>query len=47
MPVSTREAPPANRRQVIVGASIGHVLEWYDWVVYLVLSPFFAGQFFG
>ena len=28
------------------GAGIGSALEWYDWTIYAIFAPFFAGQFF-
>lgn len=42
-------APTASRREeikVVVGASVGTVLEWYDFFVYGSLAVFFSGHFF-
>lgn len=36
----------AGRWRTIIGTGIGNALEWYDWNVYAVFAPFFAGQFF-
>jgi MFS family permease len=50
------EAPPlssgtpflstAAERRVIVASSVGTVFEWYDFYLYAILAPFFAGLFF-
>ncbi|MGY1637170.1 MFS transporter [Geodermatophilus sp. SYSU D00742] len=47
-PVSTTTAPPTRReqRRAVLGAGIGSALEWYDWTIYAIFAPFFAGQFF-
>ncbi len=42
-------SPTASARQqlkAIAGGSIGNLVEWYDWYVYLVFSLYFAGTFF-
>jgi MFS family permease len=36
----------AEQRRVIVASSVGTVFEWYDFYLYAVLAPFFAGLFF-
>jgi MFS family permease len=33
-------------RRVIVASSVGTVFEWYDFYLYAILAPFFAGRFF-
>src|ERR1041384_3603567 len=33
-------------RRVIIASSLGTVFEWYDFYLYAVLAPFFAGLFF-
>jgi MHS family alpha-ketoglutarate permease-like MFS transporter len=40
--------PPTSRdqRRAVLGAGIGNTLEWYDWTIYAIFAPFFAGQFF-
>src|SRR5712672_1780817 len=47
MPVGV--APPtdaAAERRVIIASSVGTVFEWYDFYLYAILAPFFAGLFF-
>src|SRR5512141_2992804 len=41
-----REILPAEERQVIIASSVGTVFEWYDFYLYAILAPFFAGVFF-
>ncbi|MDI3387758.1 MFS transporter [Streptomyces sp. B-S-A8] len=36
----------ASRRRTVFGTGIGNALEWYDWNIYAVFTPFFAPQFF-
>ena len=36
----------ASRRKVLVGTSLGHAIEWYDWGIFAIFVPFFATQFF-
>jgi MFS family permease len=36
----------AAERRVIVASSVGTVFEWYDFYLYAILAPFFAGLFF-
>jgi MFS family permease len=33
-------------RRVVIASSLGTVFEWYDFYLYAVLAPFFAGLFF-
>lgn len=37
---------PPRRTATLVGIGTGHALEWYDWGIYAVFVPYFAGQFF-
>jgi MFS family permease len=41
-----REILPAEERRVVVASSVGTVFEWYDFYLYAILAPFFAGIFF-
>ncbi|HET8599597.1 MAG TPA: MFS transporter [Segeticoccus sp.] len=46
---ASRAQPTAQRQshaKTIVGTGIGNALEWYDWGVYAIFTPFFASQFF-
>ena len=36
----------AGRRRSLRNATVGNVLEWYDWNVYAIFAPFFAPQIF-
>ena len=36
----------SEERRVIFASSLGTVFEWYDFYIYAVLAPFFAGVFF-
>src|SRR4029077_2923099 len=36
----------SEERRVIVACSVGTVFEWYDFYLYAILAPFFAGLFF-
>ena len=47
-PVDTghRQILPSEERLVITASSIGTVFEWYDFYLYAILAPFFAGIFF-
>ena len=36
----------ASERRVIIASSVGTVFEWYDFYLYAILAPFFAGLFF-
>src|SRR5260370_13102255 len=36
----------AEERRVIIAYSVGTVFEWYDFYLYAILAPFFAGLFF-
>ncbi|MEV6623916.1 MFS transporter [Amycolatopsis sp. NPDC051106] len=45
----TTNPPEGARRRVgrtMLGISLGHAIEWYDWGIYTIFVPFFAGQFF-
>ncbi len=46
--VVLQEAPitTAGERRVIAASSVGTVFEWYDFYLYAILAPFFAGLFF-
>ncbi|GAA2804736.1 MFS transporter [Saccharopolyspora taberi] len=39
-------AERTRRWRPAVGTGIGNALEWYDWNIYAVFTPFFAPQFF-
>ncbi len=43
---SERIISSAEERRVILASSVGAIFEWYDFYVYAVLAPFFAGLFF-
>src|ERR1044072_5106358 len=43
---SERGVSKAEERRVIVASSVGRVFEWYDFYLYAILAPFFAGLFF-
>jgi MFS family permease len=43
---SERVVSKADERRVIVASSVGTVFEWYDFYLYAILAPFFAGLFF-
>src|SRR5229473_5445684 len=36
----------AEERRVVIASSVGTVFEWYDFYLYAILAPFFAGLFF-
>ena len=36
----------SRERRVIIASSVGTVFEWYDFYLYAILAPFFAGLFF-
>ncbi len=36
----------AAERRVVIASSVGTVFEWYDFYLYAILAPFFAGLFF-
>src|ERR1700761_5015641 len=44
--VSTRPATKREEIKVVVGASVGTVLEWYDFFLYGSLAVFFSSHFF-
>lgn len=37
---------PSSRRRAITAATVGNILDWYDWGVYGFFTPFFAPLFF-
>src|SRR5690242_1990762 len=41
-----RSISKSEERRVIVASSVGTVFEWYDFYLYAILAPFFAGLFF-
>ncbi len=43
---ATPTAPPARRRRDLVAVNAGNTLEWFDWNIYAIFTPFFASQFF-
>lgn len=42
---STSDAAPRRLRD-LVAVNFGNTLEWYDWTIYTIFAPYFAGQFF-
>jgi MFS family permease len=44
--VALAPTAPAAERRVIIASSVGTVFEWYDFYLYAILAPFFAGLFF-
>src|ERR671938_1195937 len=47
MPVgATEPIDAAAERRVIIASSVGTIFEWYDFYLYAILAPFFAGVFF-
>jgi MFS family permease len=47
MPVGASESiDAAAERRVIIASSVGTIFEWYDFYLYAILAPFFAGVFF-
>src|SRR5512135_2149811 len=43
---SERIISKSAERRVIIASSVGTVFEWYDFYLYAILAPFFAGLFF-
>jgi MFS family permease len=43
---TTTGLPGGAERRVIIASSVGTVFEWYDFYLYAILAPFFAGLFF-
>ena len=37
---------PVSNARTLIGTGIGNALEWYDWTIYAIFAPFFAGQLF-
>jgi MFS transporter, MHS family, alpha-ketoglutarate permease len=48
VPVAPTRAAPAGHigGRSLAAASVGNVLEWFDWTVYATFAPLFAQQFF-
>ncbi|MEV7037562.1 MFS transporter [Amycolatopsis sp. NPDC051061] len=44
--MSTNHPESARVGRTMFGICVGHALEWYDWGIYTIFVPFFAGQFF-
>jgi MFS family permease len=40
------DVTPAEARRAVFASSVGTVFEWYDFYLYAILAPFFAGLFF-
>jgi predicted MFS family arabinose efflux permease len=45
-PSGDRIVTGSEERRVIIASSVGTVFEWYDFYLYAILAPFFAGLFF-
>ncbi|WP_052406241.1 hypothetical protein [Paraburkholderia heleia] len=45
-PGSSVATAPARARRAVVAASLGNILEWYDFVLYAYFSPQIAQHFF-
>lgn len=46
-PHTPAEEPQAqSRTKTVVGTGVGNALEWFDWGIFAIFSPFFATQFF-
>ncbi|MEV6247838.1 MFS transporter [Streptomyces sp. NPDC051742] len=43
---TAEDTPAPSRLRTVIGTGVGNALEWYDWNVYAVFTPFFASQFF-
>jgi len=39
-------APPVSRARQLAAATVGNIVEWFDWYVYSMLALYFSGQFF-
>ncbi len=39
-------APPVSRTRQLAAATVGNIVEWYDWYVYSMLALYFSSQFF-
>ncbi|WP_206446865.1 MFS transporter [Agrococcus sp. KRD186] len=35
-----------HRARDLIAVNAGNTLEWYDWTIYTIFAPYFAGQFF-
>ncbi|WP_082599432.1 MFS transporter [Nocardioides sp. Root151] len=42
----TPTPPTQSRRKTLFGTGVGNALEWFDWGVFAIFTPFFATQFF-
>ncbi|MFS0718604.1 MFS transporter [Arthrobacter sp. 1P04PC] len=38
--------PPVSRTRQLAAATVGNIVEWFDWYVYSMLALYFSGQFF-
>lgn len=45
-PQDAHEAPRQSRAKTVLGTGVGNALEWFDWGIFAIFSPFFATQFF-
>ncbi|WP_020497698.1 MFS transporter [Sciscionella marina] len=41
-----RSQPESRRARAVIAGTIGNFVEWYDWALYGLMFPFFAGQLF-
>lgn len=39
-------APPVSRTRQLAAATVGNIVEWFDWYVYSMLALYFSAQFF-
>lgn len=39
-------APPVSRSRQLAAATVGNIVEWFDWYVYSMLALYFSAQFF-
>lgn len=39
-------APPVSRTRQLAAATVGNIVEWFDWYVYSMLALYFSSQFF-
>ena len=39
-------APPVSRARQLAAATVGNIVEWFDWYVYSMLALYFSAQFF-
>ncbi|HBO54952.1 MAG TPA: MFS transporter [Janibacter terrae] len=45
-PTTAPATPQQSRAKTVVGTGVGNALEWFDWGIFAIFSPFFATQFF-